>query len=63
MEYPLKNTKAINVTGRKNFKYTPAAATDITATWRRARREMELQAEKEKAERENVVAKRKLAPR
>lgn len=43
----------------KRFKYTPAAATDVKATFARVRRELKAKAEREKAQSE-VVAKRKL---
>lgn len=44
----------------KRFKYTPAAATDLKATFARIRREQRAQAEREKAaqsERETKVRK------
>lgn len=52
----MKPTRSINHTGNPNWRYVPKAQTDVAATFRRVRREMEAKAK----ERDTVVAKRRV---
>ena len=45
----MKPTKAINVTGNPDWKYTPGVKTDVAATIKRAQRAIKERAERDKA--------------